>query len=284
MQKVFRSTVITYFKDEYTAGRTPFPCAYCNPKIKFYYLKKYAEKEKCEFIATGHYVRAKLFNGKKYIFQGVDKDKDQSFFLWGLSQKLIQKLIFPLGDYDKQSVRKIAIERCFKFLSEKKESLGICFIEGNNYRNFLEKEGIKSKFGNFVNTKGEVLGKHRGITNYTIGQRRGLGIHLNYPVFVAKFNLDANEIVLSNYIDLYKNRIIIKDYYFAEAQEITTCKEFIVKVRYRLQETPCKINILDETRAEVRLLEPEAMIANGQTAVFYDGDRLVGGGFIESSE
>ncbi len=284
LQKVFRSTVITYFKDEYTAGRTPFPCAYCNPKIKFYYLKKYAEKEKCEFIATGHYVRAKLFNGKKYIFQGVDKDKDQSFFLWGLSQKLIQKLIFPLGDYDKQSVRKIAIERGFKFLSEKKESLGICFIEGNNYRNFLEKEGIKSKFGNFVNTKGEVLGKHRGITNYTIGQRRGLGIHLNYPVFVAKFNLDANEIVLSNYIDLYKNRIIIKDYYFAEAQEITTCKEFIVKVRYRLQETPCKINILDETRAEVRLLEPEAMIANGQTAVFYDGDRLVGGGFIESSE
>ncbi len=255
-----------------------------NPKVKFYYLEKHAEEEKCEFIATGHYVRTKLFDGKKYIFQGVDKDKDQSFFLWGLSQKLVQKLTFPLGDYDKQSVRKIATTKGFKFLSEKKESLGICFIDGNNYRNFLEKEGVKSKLGNFVNAKGEVFGKHKGITNYTIGQRRGLGIHLNYPVFVAKFDLDANEIVLANYSDLYKNKIVIKNYYFIDVQEIITRKELIVKVRYRLQETPCEINILDETRAEVILLKPEAMIANGQTAVFYNGDRLVGGGFIESSE
>ena len=283
LQTVFRSTVITYFKDEYLAGRTPFPCAYCNPKIKFYYLEKHAEEEKCEFIATGHYVRTKIFNGKKYIFQGVDKDKDQSFFLWGLKQKIVQKLIFPLGDYDKQSVRDIAKSRDFKFLSEKKESLGICFIEGNNYRNFLEKEGVKSKYGNFVNSTGTILGEHKGIINYTIGQRRGLDIHLNYPVFVAKFNLDANEIVLANYSDLYKNVIIIKDYYFVDVQDIITYKELIVKVRYRLQETPCEINILDESRAEVRLLKPEAMIADGQTAVFYDGERLVGGGFIESS-
>lgn len=111
-----------------------------------------------------------------------------------------------------------------------------------------------------------------------------MGIHLNYPVFVANFILDANEIVLANYNDLYKNKIIIKDYYLVDIQGFATCKELIVKVRYRLQETPCEINILDETRAEVRLLKPEAMIANGQTAVFYDGDRLVGGGFIESSE
>ncbi len=284
LQQVFKSTVIAYFKEEYLAGRTPFPCAYCNPKIKFYYLDKYAEKEKYKFIATGHYVRTKLFDGKKYIFQGVDKDKDQSFFLWGLSQKLIEKLIFPLGDYDKQTVREIVTGRGFKFLSDKKESLGICFIEGNNYRNFLEKEGIKSKVGNFVNAKGEVLGKHMGITNYTIGQRRGLGIHLNYPVFVVKFNLDANEIVLANYRDLYKNIIIIENYYFIDIQEIQSIDGLIVKVRYRLQETPCKINILDETRAEVELLKPEAMITNGQTAVFYDGERLVGGGFIESSE
>ncbi len=284
LQQVFRSTVIAYFKEEYLAGRTPFPCAYCNPKIKFYYLDKYAEKVKCEFIATGHYVRTKLFDGKKYIFQGVDKDKDQSFFLWGLSQKLIQKLIFPLGYYDKQSVREIAKRKGFNFLSEKKESLGICFIEGNNYRNFLEKEGVKSKSGNFVKANGTILGKHKGIINYTIGQRRGLGIHLNYPVFVVKFNLDANEIVLANYSDLYKNKISIKNYHFIDIQEIQSIDGLIVKVRYRLQETPCKINILDETRAEVELLKPEAMIANGQTAVFYDGERLVGGGFIESSE
>jgi len=284
LQRVFRSTVITYFKEEYRAGKTPFPCAYCNPKIKFYYLEKHAVEYNCEFIATGHYVRAKLFNGKKYIFQGVDKDKDQSFFLWGLKQNIVNKTIFPLGDYDKQSVKEIAKSKGFKFLSEKKESLGICFIEGNNYRNFLEKEGVKSKSGNFISANGAILGKHKGITNYTIGQRRGLGIHLNYPVFVAKFNLDANEIVLANYSDLYKNVIIIKDYYFVEIQEVITCDELIVKVRYRLQETPCKIDILDKTRAEVELLKPEAMIADGQTAVFYIGERLVGGGFIESSE
>ncbi len=284
LQKVFRSTIISYFKDEYIAGRTPFPCAYCNPKVKFHYLEIYAEKEKCEFIATGHYVRNKIFNGLKYIFQGVDKDKDQSFFLWGLSQNLVQKLIFPLGDYDKLSVKKIAKERGFKFLSEKKESLGICFIEGNNYRNFLEKEGVKSNPGHFVNSKGEILGKHNGIVNYTIGQRRGLGINLNYPVFVAKFVLDENEIVLAKYIDLYKKKIVIKNFYIPDRQDVEKDKELIVKVRYRLQETPCEINILDDVRAEVVLLKPEAMIAPGQTAVFYDGERLVGGGFIESSE
>lgn len=284
LQQVFKSTVITYFKREYLAGRTPFPCAYCNPKIKFHYLAKHAETEKCDFIATGHYVRTKLFNGKKYIFQGVDQDKDQSFFLWGLSQKLVQKLIFPLGDYDKLTVRKIAKNKNFKFLSEKKDSTGICFIEGNNYRNFLEKEGVKSQPGNFINANREILGKHRGITNYTIGQRRGLGIHLNYPVFVAKFNVDDNEIVLAKYDDLYKKKIIIENYYIPDIQDISSGRKLIVKVRYRLQETPCEINILDETRAEVRLLKPEAMIADGQTAVFYDGERLVGGGFIESSE
>ena len=284
LRQVFRSTVITYFKDEYLAGRTPFPCAYCNPKIKFYYLEKYAEQENCEFIATGHYVQIRSFKAKKYIYQGVDKDKDQSFFLWGLSQKLVQKLILPLGDYDKLTIKKIAKKRGFKSLSDKKESLGICFIEGNNYRDFLEKEGVKSEAGNFVNAKGEVLRKHKGITNYTIGQRRGLGIHLNYPVFVAKFNLDDNEIVLTDYVDLYKNIIILKDYHFFDIQDIKGHSKLIVKVRYRLQETPCEINILDETRAEVRLLKPEAMIANGQTAVFYDGERLIGGGFIESSE
>ena len=284
LQNEFRNTVITYFKDEYLAGRTPFPCAYCNPKIKFFYLEKYAEKMECEFIATGHYAKTELFERKKYISQGVDKDKDQSFFLWGLSQKLIQKLIFPLGDYDKQNVREIAKKSGFKFLTEKKESLGICFIEGNNYRNFLEKEGVKSKPGIFVDTKGMILGHHNGITNYTVGQHRGLGLNLNYPVFVAKFNIDDNEIVLANYVDLYKKIVIIKDYHFIDIQDINMGKKFIVKVRYRLQETPCEINILDETRAEVKLLKPEAMIADGQTAVFYDGDRLVGGGFIESSE
>lgn len=284
LQKEFKITVIDYFKQEYLAGRTPFPCAYCNPKLKFYYLEKYAEQENCDFISTGHYAQIKKFKGKKYIYQGVDPDKDQSFFLWGLKENLINKLIFPLGAYEKSEIKKIAAERGFITLSEKKESLGVCFIEGNNYRDFLEKEGIKSKPGNFIDHNGKILGRHNGITNFTIGQRRGLGINLNYPVFVAEIRLDENEIVLANYADLYKHTIVIKDYYLIDNQGNQDDVSLIVKVRYRLQETPCELNIINETRAEVRLLKPEAMISAGQTAVFYDGERLVGGGFIESSE
>ncbi len=284
LQKEFKNTVIKYFIDEYLEGRTPFPCAYCNPKIKFYYLQEYAKSENCEFIATGHYVYTDYYKGIKYIFQGVDPDKDQSFFLWGLPRELISKLIFPLGKFNKGEIRKIANERGFEILTKKKESLGICFIEGNDYRKFLEKEGIKSDSGNFVDANGAILGKHKGITNYTIGQRRGLGLNLNFPVFVAKINLDDNEIVLSEYSDLYKNKIGIKNYYLTDNQDVEDGEKLTVKVRYRLQETPCEVHILDDTRAEVLLLKPEAMIASGQTAVFYDGARLVGGGFIESSE
>lgn len=284
LQKVFRNTVINYFKQEYLTGKTPFPCAFCNPKVKFNYLEKYAKSENCDFIATGHYAQIKSFKEKNYIYQGIDPDKDQSFFLWGLKRNLIDKLIFPLGTFKKTEIKKIAEEKGFVSLSEKKESLGICFIEGNNYREFLEKEGIKSSPGNFVDQNGQVLGQHRGITNFTIGQRRKLGIHLNYPVFVAEIRLDANEIVLAKYVDLYKNKILLKNCHIVDNQINSTIDSLTVKIRYRLQETPCELNILNEASAEVRLLKPEAMIAAGQTAVFYDGERLVGGGFIKSSE
>lgn len=284
LQKEFKNSVVKYFVDEYLQGRTPFPCAYCNPKVKFYYLEEYAKRENCSFIATGHYVQIKNYKGKKCIYQGVDPEKDQSFFLWGLTENLVQKLIFPLGGFEKTEIRKTAKERGFVTLSKKKDSLGICFIEGTDYRKFLKKEGIKSKPGNFVDPSGYVLGKHLGITNYTIGQRRGLGLNLNYPVFVAKINLDDNEIVLAKYKDLYRNKIVVSGIQVSDIQSINGIESLTVKVRYRLQETPCELNILDDARAEVRLLKPEAMIAAGQTAVFYDKDRLVGGGFIESSE
>lgn len=284
LREEFRNTVIDNFIVQYKIGKTPFPCAICNPKLKFYYLQKYAETEKCDFIATGHYAQIKLFNGIPYIYEGVDIDKDQSFFLWGLERVLVSKLLFPLGTYSKSEIKSIAKERGFVRLTEKKESLGICFIEGNDYRRFLEKEGVISTPGNYVNTNGKILGKHNGITNYTIGQRRGLGINLNFPIFVSEIRLDANEIVLGKYEDLYRSKISINGYQFIDKEEINTDKTYQVKVRYRLQLTPCRIHILDESRAEVELLNSEAMIANGQTAVFYDGDRLIGGGFIESSE
>lgn len=280
----FKTVVIKYFIDEYLKGHTPFPCAYCNPILKFKYLNKYAEMEECAFIATGHYVKTGLFNDKKYLFQGVDPDKDQSFFLWGLERNIVDKLIFPLGEFNKTEIRKLVENRGFVSLSKKKDSLGICFIEGNDYRQFLKKRGIKSKRGNFVDQNGNVLGEHKGIFNYTIGQRRGLGLNLNFPLFVAELRLNDNEIVLAKYDDLYRSKLQLKNYYIIDKEIVDSNVELIVKVRYRLQETPCNLHILNDTVAEVELLEPEAMIAPGQTAVFYHNDRLIGGGFIKSAE
>ncbi len=284
LRKPFEEIVINYFIHEYSKGHTPFPCAYCNPKLKFKSLLEYAKKEKCEYISTGHYVQTGLFNGNKYLYQGKDPDKDQTFFLWGLSREIVDKLIFPLGGFEKSEIRTFAKEKGFVALSEKKDSLGICFIEGNDYRQFLEKRGIKSQPGNFVDKNGTILGRHRGIINYTIGQRRGLGINLNFPLFVSEIRLDDNEIVLAKYDDLYRSKLYLKDYYLIDNQLDISGKELTVKVRYRLQLTRCKLNILNDTEAVVELLEPEAMIAPGQTAVLFHGERLIGGGFIKSSE
>jgi len=279
----FEEKVVQYFIHEYINGRTPFPCAYCNPEVKFRFLVKFARKEGCSFISTGHYANIQEVNNNNYIFKGVDPDKDQSFFLWGLKKELTSKLLFPLGSFYKSDIREIAAKNGFSSLSTKRDSLGICFIEGNDYRKFLEKKGIKSKPGNFVDKEGQILGMHRGIINYTVGQRHGLGINLNFRGFVSEFRLDANEIVLSEFDDLYKEKLVINNYYFIDNEEIKFDRIWDVKIRYRLQLTPCRIHILDEVRAEVYLLKSEAMIAVGQTAVFYDGERLVGGGFIEQS-
>lgn len=284
LRQEFNQKIITYFTDEYQAGRTPFPCAKCNPEMKFSALEKYAEINGCDFISTGHYAQTKQLNRKSFIYEGVDPDKDQSFFLWGLNSRLLQKLVFPLGEFTKTQIRKIAADKDFLPLSEKKDSLGICFTEGSDYRVFLKNMGIFSEPGNFVNTKGVILGRHSGITNYTIGQRRGLGVNLNFPVFVAEIRTDANEIVLGEYNQLYRTKVRIKNTQFTDIQEIRPDKVYGLKVHYRRGLTPCSLNIQEGGRAEVHLLKPEAMIANGQTAVFYDGARLVGGGFIEWSE
>lgn len=280
----FRNTVINYFTNGYKEGKTPFPCAWCNPQMKFKALLQYAEREKCDWIATGHYAQIKSYHNRKFIFEGVDPDKDQSFFLWGLNSSVLDKLILPLGSYTKSEIRKLAAERGFEKLSGKKDSLGICFTPNGDYREFLKNEGIFSEPGNFVNTKGEILGRHSGIINYTVGQRRGLGVNLNFPVFVSEIRPDDNEIVLAEYSDLYRTKVFINNTHFIDIQEINAVEIYNVKIRYRLQLTPCNLNILEEGRAEVRLLKPEAMISAGQTAVFYDGARVIGGGFIEKSE
>ncbi len=280
----FQKKVISYFIDGYSSGLTPFPCAVCNPELKFHHLFLQAQQQNCDYISTGHYVKVVEKEGVKYISEGVDSDKDQSFFLWGLRKSVIQKLVFPLGNYTKKEVRDFAKSKGFDSISRKKDSLGICFIENGNYRKFLQEQGISNPKGNYVNAKGEILGKHSGICNYTIGQRRGLGLELNKPLFVTEIRFDKNEIELGEFKELYKTKITIENYQFVDIESIIPVKIYIVKIRYRLQRTFCNIRILNEKSAEVALNEPVAMVAKGQTAVFYEDNHVIGGGFILAAE
>lgn len=280
----FNKTVIQKFIKEYTSGKTPFPCAFCNPKIKFKHLNRLANELNCHFISTGHYARIVKKFGKRFVAKGVDKDKDQSFFLWGLNQNVVNRLIFPLGKYQKADVRRYAVKHGFYHISNKKDSLGICFINDGSYRSFLINNGVESMKGNFVDPNGKILGRHKGIVNYTIGQRKGLGLNVNKPLFVAELRPQKNEILLTDYQDLYKNNIYIRDVHFIDYELIDLKITYIVKVRYRLQETPCRLELTGENRIKLKLLEPLAMVANGQTAVIYDGERVLGGGFIEGSD
>ncbi|MGM0620072.1 MAG: tRNA 2-thiouridine(34) synthase MnmA [Bacteroidota bacterium] len=280
----FKDLIISYFVDSYKHGNTPFPCAVCNPQVKFHNLKKYADKYSCDYISTGHYVNIVENNGVKYISTGKNNEKDQSFFLWGLSKNMIQRLMFPLGNMFKDDVRKYAENKGFKCISGQNESMGICFIEGSDYRKYLAEFGLKSEPGYFINKKGEVLGKHKGIFHYTIGQRRGLGIHLNKPVFVQELRPKTNEVVLADFGELYRSVLYLQNTHFVNVAALSIEKIYTVKIRYRLQETPCRIRILPQEKAVVELQEPVAMVANGQTAVIYDEDRLIGGGFISGSD
>ena len=284
LREEFNEKIIIRFIKEYSEGKTPFPCAFCNPQLKFNRLYKLATELNCDYISTGHYARIIKHNKLKYISKANDPEKDQSFFLWGLEKHIIERLIFPLGEFTKNQIREYAKHNGFTRIAKKKDSLGICFINSRDYRNYLKNNGLEMGEGNFKDRAGKILGTHGGIMNYTIGQRRGLGINFNKPLFVTEINADKNEIILGDFNQLYKNRIVIKDTHFIDLENIREEKTFIVKIRYRLQDTPCKIRILEKNNAEIFLLEPLAMVAKGQTAVFYENERVIGGGFIKSSE
>ena len=278
----FYDTVITYFVSEYYKGRTPFPCAICNPQLKWKLLYEKSIELQCDYIATGHYVKVKEFNGLHYVSPGIDPDKDQSFFLWGLNQDILKKTIFPLGALKKTEVREFAELHGFTSVAARKDSLGICFLGNTDYRPFvskeLEKQGITIPQGTHVNEKGEVLSKNEGYVWYTIGQRKHLGIDLNTRLFVKEIDANKNSVTLSSYKSLYKNSFQIKDFYFHSIED--SKKPLIVKIRYRKQHNTCNLEMIDSNTIQVNLDTNLESIAPGQTAVFYDEDRVVGGGFI----
>jgi tRNA-specific 2-thiouridylase len=289
IREEFGDYVINHFTDEYLAGRTPNPCVLCNTHIKWDALLRRADKLGCEYIATGHYARLKHENGRYFVAKGVDEDKDQSYALWGVSQESLSRTILPLGELYKSQIRTMAIEKGFHELAKKSESYEICFVPDNDYRGFLKRRvpGLQEEVagGEFVlESSGKVVGKHEGYPFYTIGQRKGLGIALGYPVFVTRIDKETNRVYLGESKELLKNFMTVDKVSLMKYADLGDKKyETITKVRYNDEGTP---GVLYQKNGlyHVYFHEDVNAIAPGQAAVFYEGDDVIGGGWIMSAE
>ena len=278
---VFRSTIIDYFIREYMAGHTPVPCTLCNNYLKWPLLRQIADQMGIYHIATGHYVQKQLIDNHWHIINGADEDKNQSFFLWGLPQDILERMVLPMGGLTKQCVREIAEQRGFIKAARKKDSLGVCFCP-MDYRTFLRDnvsvEAIQR--GEFVDVDGNFIAMHEGYPFYTIGQRRGLGIDLNQAVFVKDIIPSQNKVVLGNLRSLERSQMRLKDWNIINPDQLLNKDDVIVKIRYRKQENHCTVTLLPDNTLHIRLHEPLTAIAPGQAAAFYRNGVVLGGGII----
>jgi len=277
----FRTTIIDYFIREYMAGHTPVPCTLCNNFLKWPLLRQLADERDICHLATGHYVRKRMMDGHWHITTGADADKDQSFFLWGLPQDIMQRMLLPMGGLTKTEVRRIAEERGFLKAATKKDSIGVCFCP-MDYRSFLRKEVPVEAIqkGKFFDEKGHFIAWHEGYPFYTIGQRRGLGINLNRAVFVKEIIPSENKVVLGDLHSLEKTEMRLKDWNIMNPYTLLNKEDVIVKIRYRKQANRCTVTLLPDGTLHVQLHEPLTAIASGQAAAFYRGDVVLGGGII----
>jgi len=285
----FGDYVIDNFVDEYMAGRTPNPCVLCNTHIKWNSLLKRADALDCEFIATGHYAIINEQNGRKFITKAVDEQKDQSYVLWGLSQECLNRSKFPLGSYTKPEIRQMAYDWGYEELSKKAESFEICFVPDNDYRNFLKNrvEGLEQKVagGNFISSTGEVLGQHEGYPFYTIGQRKGLKIALGKPMYVTEIRPQTNTVVLGEVDELIKNGMMVNGINTMKYPMIPDGLEVVTKIRYKDRGTLSALRQTDiPNQVKVDFFANVKGIAPGQSAVFYEGKDVVGGGIIHSGQ
>ncbi len=280
-REIFKSSIVNYFIDEYMSGRTPVPCVVCNNTLKWPLLAKIADENGIYHISTGHYVRKELIGDKYFIKYAKDPDKDQSFFLWGLSQEILSRMVLPMGDILKSEARSFAGERGFNKVATKKDSIGVCFCPFD-YHSFL-KEHVNNelfKKGRFIDEAGNFIAFHQGYPFYTVGQRRGLGIHLNRAVFVKDIDPARNDIVLSSLKSLEKTEMLLKDWNIIDVPELLNHDDIIVKIRYRKQENHCTVSITKDGLLHVSLHEPLTAIAPGQAAAFYRNGLVLGGGII----
>ncbi len=284
IRKHFESTVIENFVSEYLNGRTPNPCVVCNSDIKWGEIVKKADELNCDFIATGHYAQILEEDGRFFIKKGKDNTKDQSYFLWSLTQENLKRTMFPLGQLTKTEVREIAFKKGFVKLSKKRESQEICFIPDNDYRRFLRERvpDFERRFGpgDFLDTSGKVLGQHKGYPDYTIGQRKGLEIAVGHPLYVNKIIPRTNTVVLGTRDELTSKIFYVQDYNLMRYADVDNEIEVLAKIRYRNTGGMARLK-KEGDLLRVEYYNPMEAITPGQSAVFYQDDCLIGGGVIK---
>jgi tRNA-uridine 2-sulfurtransferase len=287
IREEFGDFVIDNFVDEYMAGRTPNPCVLCNTHIKWNALLKRADALDCEWIATGHYARVGTMEDRHFIRRSADVHKDQTYVLWGLTQECIKRTMFPLGDYQKPEVRLMAAQYGYEELSKKAESYEICFVPDNDYRGFLKRRLPEMENqvagGNYLDGNGQILGKHEGYPFYTIGQRKGLGKAFGEPMYVTEIRPETNEVILGRESELIRNGMVVSGLNLQKYSNLQDGMELITKVRYKDSGVYAEVKSSGST-AEVIFKANVKGVAPGQSAVFYEGEDLVGGGIIHRSQ
>jgi tRNA-specific 2-thiouridylase len=273
----FKKEVYDYFVKSYEQGATPNPCAMCNIQIKFGIFMQFLEKYNCQKAATGHYVR----NDGEFLYEAKDKKKDQSYFLFGIKKEILPKVLFPLGDYTKEEIKKIASEIGLDEFAAQKESQDICFID-TSYIDVLKLHFNPEKPGKVIDKRGKKIGTHRGYAFYTIGQRKGFHLFKAHrPHYVIGIDAEKNTLVVGSKKDLEKSQVFLKG-----VNLFIDKKEFLceAKVRYRAPKLPAFVKMETKSKAVVKFKDPAVGVAKGQACVFYDGEKLLGGGWIRGAK
>lgn len=277
----FKKYVIDDFIDEYRNGRTPNPCIRCNRYVKWESLLTRALGIGADYIATGHYARIRqLDNGRYVISNSVTAKKDQTYALYSLTQEQLARTLMPVGEFSKDEIRQIAVENGL-LTANKPDSMEICFVPDNDYAGYIiNNSDVVSTPGNFVDLQGNILGTHKGIIHYTVGQRKGLGIAFGKPMFVLKIRPDTNEVVLGTNEESFANKLYCKNLNFMAVDNVTEKTKLTAKIRYNHSGAQCSIRKVEDDLYECVFTEPQRAITPGQAVVFYENDYVYGGGTI----
>lgn len=286
IREEFGDWVIERFTDEYLAGRTPNPCVLCNTHIKWAALMRRADNLECDYIATGHYARLREEDGRIVLMKGRDVRKDQSYALWGLPQEHLRRTLLPLGTFEKPEIRQAASNLGLDRVADKPDSYEICFIPDNDYRRFLKDrvEGLGERVagGPFVTSDGTVVGRHNGYPFYTIGQRRGLGLALGYPVYVTEIDPASNTVTVGSREDLLKKSLTARQINLIKLPRLEGDHRVTAKIRYNDPGAPALAWQEGPDELRVVFSEPRSAVTPGQSVVLYEGDDVLGGGWIHS--